>query len=337
VGIWAWQSNGVVIQNNQAFGNRSPFGGDGGGFDIDGGVTNSLVQYNTSSDNAGAGYLLAQFGFADAMQQNTFRYNLSVNDGIDDYAGITVWGENVLSRATAAVFHNNTVIVDKTVAPNSRGAVSFLNAYHDDIDFINNVFVALNGADLVDGPVALDRTEFVNNAYWTAGAPLRIGETVYASVLDWAQATQQEMLGGEFAGNEGDPLLDAEFRPLGGSPLIDAGQPAGSPAWPSWWPGVGAQDLYGTAVPQGAAVDIGAVEFGLPGDFNVDGVVDAADYVVWRKLMQDLPQYVAWKANFGRSLNPAAAFAQGRVPEPASLVLISLAILVVSTIRPCAS
>ena len=28
------------------------------------------------------------------MQQNTFRYNLSVNDGIDDYAGITVWGES---------------------------------------------------------------------------------------------------------------------------------------------------------------------------------------------------------------------------------------------------
>ena len=133
---------------------------------------------------------------------------------------------------------------------------------------------------------------------------------------------------------EADPLLDAEYRPLGGSPLIDAGQPAGSPAWPSWWPGFGAQDLYGTAVPQGATIDIGAVESGLPGDFNVDGVVDAADYVLWRKLMHDLPQYVAWKANFGRSLNPAAAFARGRVPEPASLVLVSLAVLVVLEIRP---
>jgi hypothetical protein len=40
VGIWTWQSNDVTIQRNTAYDNRSPNGGDGGGFDIDGGFTN---------------------------------------------------------------------------------------------------------------------------------------------------------------------------------------------------------------------------------------------------------------------------------------------------------
>ena len=100
VGIWTWQSNNVAIERNTAYGNRSPNGGDGGGFDIDGGVTNSIVQYNISKDNAGAGFLLAQFGFAEPMQQNVFRYNLSVNDGIDDYGALTVSGEDNSSIAS---------------------------------------------------------------------------------------------------------------------------------------------------------------------------------------------------------------------------------------------
>ncbi|TWT85668.1 hypothetical protein Pla123a_04750 [Posidoniimonas polymericola] len=75
----------------------------------------------------------------------------------------------------------------------------------------------------------------------------------------------------------------------------------------------------------------------LPGDYNADGVVDAADYSVWRD-NRDAPagtlpndpsgepigaaQLVAWRANYGAGLStPAAA----SVPEPGNL----LAMLVV--------
>ena len=37
----------------------------------------------------------------------------------------------------------------------------------------------------------------------------------------------------------------------------------------------------------------------LPGDFNNDGTVDAADYVVWRKNDGTQTGYDAWRANFG--------------------------------------
>ncbi len=52
----------------------------------------------------------------------------------------------------------------------------------------------------------------------------------------------------------------------------------------------------------------------LPGDFNHDGSVDAADYVVWRKTLNTQETYDIWRANFGRSLTSgsgASAAANG--------------------------
>jgi hypothetical protein len=76
----------------------------------------------------------------------------------------------------------------------------------------------------------------------------------------------------------------------------------------------------------------------LTGDYNENGVVDAADYVFWREnvgTMNTLPNddiggmigpnhYSQWRANFGDSANGSAL--GNAVPEPASwtLVLVSL-------------
>jgi hypothetical protein len=78
----------------------------------------------------------------------------------------------------------------------------------------------------------------------------------------------------------------------------------------------------------------------LPGDYNKDGTVDAADYVVWRRsvgqtgavLAADGDQdhqieaddYNVWRANFGASLGPGSGSASPpspSVPEPSSVVL----------------
>ena len=65
----------------------------------------------------------------------------------------------------------------------------------------------------------------------------------------------------------------------------------------------------------------------LSGDYNGDGSVDAADYVVWRKGLgtQYSPShYYAWRENFGRSpisAATAAAVAPSAVPEPTSALL----------------
>jgi hypothetical protein len=88
----------------------------------------------------------------------------------------------------------------------------------------------------------------------------------------------------------------------------------------------------------GVRVDIGAVELqalgqALPGDYNLDGVVDAADNVLWRKTLAnivapysgadgngngviDQDDLAVWRSNFGRSLAPAASSAASASADP---------------------
>jgi hypothetical protein len=64
----------------------------------------------------------------------------------------------------------------------------------------------------------------------------------------------------------------------------------------------------------------------LDGDYNNNGVVDAADYVVWRNEINTPAAYNTWRANFGRTAGSGAvAAASTSVPEPASALLIIVA------------
>jgi hypothetical protein len=65
----------------------------------------------------------------------------------------------------------------------------------------------------------------------------------------------------------------------------------------------------------------------LAGDFNDDGKVDAADYVVWRKNEGTLDEYNTWRTNFGRTTgggdgSVASFAAKSAVPEPSTVLLI---------------
>jgi hypothetical protein len=68
----------------------------------------------------------------------------------------------------------------------------------------------------------------------------------------------------------------------------------------------------------------------VPGDYNHKGVVDAADYVVWRKGLGTIytqSDYSVWLANFGRGTagSGSGSIASTAVPEPTSLVLLMIA------------
>jgi hypothetical protein len=61
----------------------------------------------------------------------------------------------------------------------------------------------------------------------------------------------------------------------------------------------------------------------LLGDYNRDAVVDAADYVAWRKTDGTLAGYNLWRTNFGRTA--VGGFASSTtVPEPAAALLLVL-------------
>ena len=64
----------------------------------------------------------------------------------------------------------------------------------------------------------------------------------------------------------------------------------------------------------------------LPGDFDSDAKVDAADYLVWRKGLGTTftqADYETWRAHFGQALGSGASAIT--VPEPRLLSLIATA------------
>jgi hypothetical protein len=82
---------------------------------------------------------------------------------------------------------------------------------------------------------------------------------------------------------------------------------------------------------------------GITGDYNGNGVVDAADYVVWRNAgptatlpndsspgTVDVTDYNNWRANFGK---PPGSGSGSAVPEPTALLLAGLGLLFASARR----
>jgi hypothetical protein len=70
-------------------------------------------------------------------------------------------------------------------------------------------------------------------------------------------------------------------------------------------------------------VTLSVTGLGLAGDFNGDGSVNAADYVVWRKTGGSQADYNAWRINFGRTNAGAGSTVSvgSSVPEATSGVL----------------
>ncbi|TWT32230.1 hypothetical protein KOR34_39920 [Posidoniimonas corsicana] len=96
----------------------------------------------------------------------------------------------------------------------------------------------------------------------------------------------------------------------------------------------------GDWVADGAAVRLTLA--GLSGDYNADGVVDAADYTAWRDAVGsqgaglptdgdmngavDQDDYLVWRNNYGASLAELLSGAAAPVPEPAAAALLALVI-----------
>jgi hypothetical protein len=70
----------------------------------------------------------------------------------------------------------------------------------------------------------------------------------------------------------------------------------------------------------------------FPGDYNANGVVDAADYAVWRKGLGTtyVPgDYDVWRSHFGQmAASGAVALANATVPEPGTAAMLILGMLI---------
>ncbi len=265
VGIWTWLSDHVTIQYCISYRNKTSKGGkDGGGFDLDGGVTNSLIQYCLSYDNEGAGYGLFQYSGASNWSNNVIRYCVSINDAntTEGSGSFFIWnGSDERKQLTNCVIYNNVAY------SSSAPVISFEKASdHENFVFSNNIF--LGSGQLISGKNS--GSKFLGNTWWSSGGIIKFMQ--YNSLTAWAIATGQETEKGRITGVQEDPELKGPFitditdpyklNDLNGctlqndSPVRDKGLEIKSifgfePV---------SMDFYGNHVPQGVAPEPGIYE-----------------------------------------------------------------------------
>lgn len=281
IGIWFWDCINSTIQHCESYENRTTRG-DGGGFDLDGGCQGCVIQYCYSHDNAGAGYLFAQFSGAASgygpLEGNTVRYCISENDGRKgSFGGFHFWGASWSDRVGANDIYHNTVYMGESPDNGSPICVGFLGSNMQGVKIRNNVFIAADGHRLIAAPTAFDtsRVLFQGNCYHAvSGTDFRIkwGGTTHSSLAQWRGQGQERLNGADVGlqtdpqlvnagsgGTVGDPMqltaLDA-YRQQQSSPLTDAGLDLPS----LFGTAVGERDYYHNAVPSVDGYDIGAHE-----------------------------------------------------------------------------
>ncbi len=267
VGIWIWDSRDIVIQNCISHDNKTrPGAKDGGGFDLDGGVSNSVIQYCLSYNNQGAGYGLFEFGAAKPWENNIIRYNISQNDGSVNGGSVAIWRNVAAGTMRNCEIYNNTFYNDT-----DRGFSLMIENSCPGFKFLNNIFV-YRGSFLIPGQ-KLDSELFQANCFWNLAGDKTIAG--YRNVQEWAKATGNEKLGNRVIGVFGDPGLQnpgncsltdprklnseylAAYGLKSGSSLIDCGLDLKK----LFKIDFGAKDIAGKTVPHGKGFEIGAIEY----------------------------------------------------------------------------
>jgi hypothetical protein len=208
VGIWTWDGNAVTIQYNESYNNHTAGSADGGGFDLDGGSTNCVLQYNYSHGNDGAGFGAFQFSGARPFGNNVIRDNVSENDARKNgYGAITLWGYSSTALQNLAVY-NNTVYLTQ----NSTGSRAlYLESGTKNVSIRNNIFDVSGGAQLVYVSGTQTNLLVQGNDYWTSGSAFNIkyGNKTYSTLSAFRSGAKQELLNGAAAGMNVNPLLTA--------------------------------------------------------------------------------------------------------------------------------
>jgi len=192
VGIWCTISTNVAIQYCKSHKNRTCAGHDGGGFCLDGGVCNSVLQYNLSEDNAGSGFGLYEYPGAPPAFGNAIRYNISRNDGRQNgYAGIHVW-DDARSLRDAAI-HDNQVFMSAAPTGQKPPRGLWLQSPIRSSSISGNRFVIGSDVRLMDVAGGQMRVVFDKNTYQTPGDTIALEwhGREFTSLREWVKSTGQ--------------------------------------------------------------------------------------------------------------------------------------------------
>jgi parallel beta-helix repeat protein len=307
-----------IIRNNTVFDNRGNgihMNGDeslGG----DGIISNAVVSGNVIYNNAklndegepGGGSGINMDGVQNSRIENNLLYNnhaggislYSIDGGGGSTNNVVVnntiyqasdgrWAVNIRDGSTG-----NTVLNNILLHAGTRGAITIwpdsMSGFTSDYNVVTNRFTRTDG----------NSTE---------------------TLAQWKSNTGQDMhsVTGSAAQLFVNPTNNLQL--LSTAPAINAGTATQAPL----------VDLEGRLRPNGGAFDIGAYEWyaaATLGDFNSDGVVNAADFVAWRKTNGTPMGYQQGRQNFGAGGGGGIG-----APEPSAVVLLCVAMLILAMRR----
>jgi hypothetical protein len=204
VGIWAFDATRVMFDHDESYRNLT-VGDDGDGFDLDAGVTNSVMEYDYSHDNAGIGFLVCSCDTSYYAERNdVIRYDVSQNDGRSGQASsVYVGGGQPV---------NNVEIYNNSFYSATRGeALVVLDGDGSPTAGIharNNLLVAGGHEPLLYVDTAeASGLEIQGNDWWSASGRFLVkwGALRFRSLGVWRALTGVERLGSRPVGLSADP------------------------------------------------------------------------------------------------------------------------------------
>lgn len=231
--IYCFNTDGIRIQYNEAYGNVGEGGRDRGGFDADYNCVNTFIQYNYSHDN------LWFCGIMKEQNRNVvIRYNMSQNDR----EGIYFYGyENALEAKNIHIYNNTHYVrKDLNVGVFAEGRTPLNSRFENNIFFFEGRGQWGNKAQGIN-------TVFHNNLYFNISPHKSDTSSI---------TTHPRFINPGVAGNDIDlKTMDAlrGYQLQQGSPCIDTGIRI---------EGNGGKDIVRTRIISGRA-DVGAFEQNL--------------------------------------------------------------------------
>jgi hypothetical protein len=175
VGIWTYSTRRITITFSISHHNRSA-GKDGGGFDIDGGSQECVVENCYSFGNSGLGFMHCDYPGSRPTTRNVIRYCISENDGQksgeDAIFAFVSWGEGITDSVIEyCTGSGNVKNAGSLVGLDVQVLTGYGKSPHvDRCEFRNNIVVLRGSEDFLARNIQQDGiVTFRGNLYWATG------------------------------------------------------------------------------------------------------------------------------------------------------------------------
>jgi hypothetical protein len=356
----------VTVAGSTILGNSSDYGGSGGGISA---LGNATVTSSTISGNL-AGGLYAR-GNVTVTNSTISGNSAGIGGGLYAHGNVTVNNTTISGNSTSYYgggirVSGNVTVTNSTISGNSAAQGGAIWAYGGvtlaqstvtnnqathasstgggihQYNAPSNSALSISGSILVGNTAGGGAADLVADLQSTLTVNYSLIGTGITPIAGGNNIVTNVPLLGPLAENGGPTLTHAL---LPGSPALDAGNPNFMPPPEFDQRGEG----FARVADAGSRlrIDIGAYESQgvptfAPGDYNRNGIVDSADYVVWRKMLGEMmvepfsgadgngngvidqADHQVWQSNFGATLRvatpPMAAAWMEPVAEQAGAV-----------------